>query len=374
MISRKITPLIRQRLFKKKLILVTGPRQVGKTTLVRHIQDTENFSTRYLNADEPDIRQLLANVSSTELKRIIGGSKLVVIDEAQRVSNIGITLKLIVDQIQDVQVIVTGSSTLDLANSLKEPLTGRKYEFRIYPFSVSELIDHFGYLEEKRMLNTRLIYGMYPDVINHPGEEVELLTNLADSYLYKDVLAHANIRRPELLNNLLEALALQLGNEVNFNELANIVGTDPKTVVRYIELLEKSFVIFRLRALSRNVRNEIKKSRKVYFYDNGVRNTIIRNFKPIDLRDDKGSLWENFIISERIKYNKYTLRQAKSYFWRTKQQQEIDYIEEYEGEFYAYELKYNPKRNYHWTKTFTLNYPIKEKKVINSENYIDFLS
>jgi hypothetical protein len=374
MIQRQITAKLQERLFKKKLILITGPRQVGKTTLVRHLLDLQGPSSQYLNADEPDIRQLLTDVSSTELKRIIGDNKLIVIDEAQRISNIGITLKLLVDQIPEVQVIVTGSSSLDLSDRIKEPLTGRKYEFNLYPLSTKELINHFGYLEEKRMLETRLIYGNYPDIVNHPGDEEELLTNLSDSYLYKDVLAHNDIRSPELLSHLLEALALQLGNEVNYNELADTVGKDPKTVRKYIQLLEKSFVIFRLRALSRNVRNEIKKSRKVFFYDNGVRNSIIRNFKPINLRNDKGALWENFIISERLKLNRYNFRQVKPYFWRTKQQQEIDYIEEYNGDFYAYEFKYNPKRSHHWTKTFLNNYSIEEKKVIHNENYIEFLN
>jgi len=312
--------------------------------------------------------------SSTLLRRIIGNRQLVVIDEAQRIANIGITLKLITDEIPDVQLIVTGSSSLEIADKVKEPLTGRKFEYHLYPLSFEELEKHNGYLEERRLLQSRLIFGSYPDVINHPGEEREILTNLADTYLYKDLLSLEEIRRPELLSDILEALALQLGNEVKYSELGEIVGADQATVKKYIELLEKAFVVFRLRAFSRNVRNEIKRSRKVYFYDNGIRNAIIRNYGPIDLRSDTGALWENYLVSERLKHNAYGQRYARMWFWRTTQQQEIDLIEEMDQNISAWEFKWNPKRTVRWSKTFTENYPNASTGLVNRDNYGDFLA
>ena len=259
----------------------------------------------FLNCDEPDTLQALENVTSTELKALIGNNRIVLIDEAQKVNNVGNTLKLLVDNVKDVQAIVTGSSAFDLRNRLNEPLTGRKFEFNLYPFSTAELIDANSVTEEKRLLQQRMIYGMYPDIVNEPGDATTLLMELSNSYLFKDILTYKDVRRPDELNKLLTAIALQLGNEVSYNELSNTIGLDKETVERYIDLLEKVFVIFRLTSFSRNLRNELKKSRKIYFYDNGIRNALINNFQPLGLRNDTGALWKNFMVSERKKYTAY---------------------------------------------------------------------
>ena len=299
MIKRKLQEVILSHLHKGKIVLLLGPRQAGKTTLVREIVKLAGLSTLWMNGDETDVRDLLSDTTSTRLKAIIGNHQLMVIDEAQRISNIGITLKLIVDNIQDVQVIATGSSALELANQITEPLTGRKYEYFLYPVSFVEMVNQTNILEEKRLLEHRLVYGYYPEVVTKQGEEQELLRMLSESYLYKDLFVWKDIKKPALLEKLLQALAFQLGNEVSFRELGEIVGVDNQTVERYVDLLEKAFVIFRLGSLSRNLRNEIKKSKKFYFYDNGIRNAIIRNFNPITLRQDKRALWENFLIDRK---------------------------------------------------------------------------
>lgn len=259
---------------------------------------------------------------------MMAGYRFLVIDEAQRIKDIGLKLKLITDQVPQVQVIATGSSSFELANKSNEPLTGRKWDFHLYPVSFEEMVTHHGILEEKRLLPVRLIYGYYPEIISHPGEEKERLKALTDSFLYKDILLWENIQKPDKLLRLMQALAFQLGQQVSFNELASLVGLDHKTVEKYINLLEQVFVIYRLGSFSRNLRNELKSSRKIYFYDNGIRNALIASFQPLELRQDIGVLWENWILSERMKYLRYHQHWANTYFWRTTQQQEIDYIEE----------------------------------------------
>jgi predicted AAA+ superfamily ATPase len=373
MIKRIIFEKMQSDLFKGKAIILTGPRQVGKTTLLKKIQ-AENEGTLYLDCDEPDIRSYLEDSTSTELKDLIGNAKIVLIDEAQRVKNIGITLKLVIDQLRDVQLIASGSSSLELSNSLNEPLTGRKFEYFLFPFSIQELNQQYGVIEEKRLLQTRLIYGLYPDIVNHRQDAQRLLLSLTSGYLYKDVFNYQEIRKPELLPNLLEALARQVSQEVSYNELAQWLDSDPVTIKRYIDLLEKSFVIFRLRSFSRNLRNEIKKSRKIYFFDNGIRNALINNFQSVDTRTDIGALWENFLVSERMKLLSYHQIHANRYFWRTQQQQEIDYIEDIDGQLYAYEFKWNPKKKARFSKTFTKNYPVKATSLVNRENYLSFLN
>ena len=333
MITRDIYEGVQKRLFQGKAILLTGPRQVGKTTFLKQlIAGTVGQQVLSLNCDEPDIRIALENVTSTQLKALIGKHKLILIDEAQKVSNIGITLKLMVDNMEDIQIIATGSSAFDLRDKLNEPLTGRKFEYRLFPFSSNELISHTSILEERRLLEQRLIYGMYPDVVNHSSDAITLLKELTNSYLFKDIFALRDLRRPDELARLLTALALQVGNEVSYNELGQTLGIDKETVERYLELLEKVFVVFRLNSFSRNVRNELKKSRKVYFFDNGVRNAVINNYAPLALRNDTGALFENFFISERRKYIDYQCIYANTFFWRTHAQQEIDYIEERNGD------------------------------------------
>ncbi len=373
MIPRLIYKNIKRDLFKGKAIILIGPRQVGKTTLLQKLQN-EYAGTLFLDCDEPDIRRILEDSTSTQLKSLIGDAELVIIDEAQRVKNIGLTLKLIIDQIKEVQLIASGSSSLELANSINEPLTGRKFEYFLYPLSLTELHQHFSPLQEKRLLNTRLVYGLYPDVVNYVQDAQRLLLSLATGYLYKDIFNYQDIRKPELLPNLLEALARQVGNEVSYNELAQLLSTDQVTIQRYIDLLEKSFVIFRLRSFSRNLRNEIKKSRKIYFYDNGIRNALINNFQAIETRVDTGALWENFLIVERLKALSYAQLHVNRYFWRTQQKQEIDYIEDINGKLYAYEFKWNPKKRARFSATFTKNYPVEKTMLVNRDNYLVFLS
>ena len=258
------------------------------------------------------------------MKYIFGNKKYVVIDEAQQIKDIGSKLKLITDELPEIQLIATGSSSFDLANRVNEPLTGRKWEYKMYPVSFAEMVMHHGLLEEKRLIPHRLVYGYYPDVVNNPGDEKEILKQLSDSYLYKDILMWEHIKKPDKLLKLLQAIAFQIGNQVSYSELGQICGIDSKTVEKYIVLLEQCFVIFRLGSFSRNLRNELKSSRKIYFYDNGIRNAIIADFSLAENRHDIGALWENYIISERHKKIEYDLLWRHSWFWRTSDQKEID--------------------------------------------------
>ena len=373
MIERLLKNLIEKRLYRNKAIIVIGPRQVGKTTLLKMlVSDTKNKVLEW-NCDEPDVRRRLTEPTSTELKAEIGDADLILIDEAQRIKNIGITLKLLIDNYPEKQVIATGSSAIEMSNSINEPLTGRKYEYVMYPFSCEELFNEFGEQEERRMLERRLIYGSYPEVVNNSGEERETLTELVGSYLYKDIFSFHDVRKPEIIEQLLQALALQIGSEVSYNELGRLLGLNTATVQRYIDLLEKSYVVFHLRSFSRNVRSELKKSRKIYFYDNGVRNALIGDYKPLALRNDTGALWENYIIAERLKHNAYNTFYGKSYFWRTQQQQEIDYIEDIDGMLHTYEFKWNEGKHPRLTDTFAKAYPDHTFTVVSPENYQSFV-
>ena len=373
MIKRKLLKNIENELFKRKAIILIGPRQVGKTTLVDSLAKKHKNKTLFLNCDEPETRESLTNTNTTKLKLLIKDTKLLIIDEAQRVDNIGLTLKLIVDNFKDVQVVATGSSAFELRNKLNEPLTGRKIEYRLYPISSGEIIDTQNIIEEKKSLETRLIYGSYPDIFNNPQKARNYLLELCQSYLYKDIFAVNEIRKPAIIENLLKALAFQVGSEVSINELSKTLQTDNKTIERYIDLLEKCYVIFRLNGLSRNLRSELKKNKKIYFYDNGVRNAIIQNFAPPQMRNDMGALWENFFITERMKHNHYSENFCNSYFWRTTQQQEIDLVEESDGSMTIFEIKWNSNRKVSFPKTFLANYPVKDSIVITPENYIDYL-
>jgi len=342
-IKRHMQDTITERLFKGKVIIVLGARQVGKTTLIENILSDLDYPVIELNGDEADIRELLADITSTRIRAITGRNKIVFIDEAQRISNIGITLKLFADKLKDIQVIATGSSSFELTAKINEPLTGRKYQFQLFAPSYLEMVEHHSLLTENRLLEHRLIYGYYPEIITHPGEERELLKLLSDSFLYKDLLLLEDVTKPILFEKLLKALALQLGSEVSFNELSRLTGANHQTIEKYITLLEKAFVIFRLPAFSRNVRNEIRKGKKFYFYDNGIRNAIIKNFQLPGQRTDMGPLWENFLISERLKALAQYNLDVDSYFWRTTQQQEIDYLEESLQSLTAWEFKWNPQ-------------------------------
>ncbi|MHA7099502.1 ATP-binding protein [Roseivirga pacifica] len=374
MINRFQLSYAKDRLFNGKALIIYGPRQVGKTTFVELLlQNIKSQKVLSLNGDDSDTRELLSNPNVTLLRSIIGESTLLFIDEAQRIDNIGILIKIIVDRIKNVQVIATGSSSFELANHINEPLTGRKYEMLLLPFSFQELVSDSDLITEKRKLNERLVFGSYPEIVTKPAKAEEHLKLLTDSYLYKDIFTLDRVNKPQLLQKIVKALALQVGSEVNINELAQLVRADNKTVEKYISLLEMSFVIFTLPALSRNVRNEIKKGRKIYFYDNGILNAVIGNLASIKKRTDIGGLWENYLISERVK-RQYQLQIAsQNYFWRTTQQQEVDFIEEVGSEMSVYEFKWNPKSKAKIPATFTKNYPTANMALINSENYYEFL-
>ncbi|MBL7791179.1 MAG: ATP-binding protein [Saprospiraceae bacterium] len=374
MIARLLLPTLQSYLSNQKALLIIGPRQTGKTTLVKNLTQDYKGPSLYLNADELLVRERLSDASTERLREIIGQAQLIVIDEAQRVKNIGLTLKLIVDQLPQVKVIATGSSALDLANEINEPLTGRKFEFNLLPVSWQEWSAHVGALQAESGLEQRLLYGMYPDVLNNPGGEQRILANLVSSYLYKDLLSLGQVRKPVILENLLQALSLQLGNEVSYNELSNLLSVSKDTVMHYIDLLEKAFVIFRLHPLRRNLRQELTTSRKIYFYDTGIRNALIGNFNPLKLRNDTGALWENFLLSERMKKNHYAGRLfVRSYFWRLIQGGEIDYVEEDSGRFSAFEFKWNPSRKGKYPKAFQEAYPDSSFVTVTPDNFMGFI-
>jgi len=369
MIHRKLQPIIENYLFKGKAVIITGARQVGKTTLALELAKSAGRSYLFWNCDEPDVEQFLNRPSSTELKHRIGENELLIIDEAQRIQNIGVTLKLITDNLTPLQLIVTGSSALGLRDSIHEPLTGRKVEFQLHPFSFSELVNAFSETEENRLLEQRLIYGMYPEIVMTSLDKRKLLSELAGDYLYKDILSLDSVRKPSIIPKLLQALALQITGEVSLTELGETAGCDRNTVIRYLDLLEKTFVIFTLPSLARNKRNEIKKTRKVYFWDNGIRNALISQFNPLVLRDDTGKLWENYIVSEIIKKDQFEDRPAHYYFWRTHQQQEIDLIREENAAIEAFEFKWSPSKALKIPANFMKEYSVSSFKEIHRKNY-----
>ncbi len=374
MIKRILTKTITDHLWRGKAIILIGARQVGKSTMFGELMSELNVPVLSLNCDDPNVRSVLSEISSTDLNRLIANNKVIMIDEGQRLGDIGMTVKRIVDNYSDIQVLVTGSSSLDLRNQLNEPMTGRKYEFTMYPISTAELYNTYGYLQTKQLLDFRLVYGSYPDVLMHPSEARGLILELTDSYLYKDILELDSVRKSDLLRKLLVALALQVGSEVSYNELAQTIGSDSRTVEKYINLLEKCYVVYRLHGLSRNIRNELKKSKKVLFYDNGVRNAILNNFSPSSLRADMGALWENFFITERMKTNSYNGRFPNYYFWRTTDQKEVDLVEEIDGQFTIFEMKWNPRKgNVKFPKAFLENYECSDCHVVTPENYLDLL-
>jgi len=370
MINRVINELIENRLKRGKALVLLGPRQVGKTTLINEFLKQREFL--FLNGDDADHRELLENAGTTKLKSVIGDHKFIFIDEAQRIKGVGIIAKLIIDHFKDVQLFISGSSALEINDRMQEPLTGRKFEYFLFPISWEELERHVGYLESNAQLEERLIYGMYPDVINQRHDAREVLKQLTSSYLYKDILSITGIKKPDLLDKLLKALALQLGSEVSYNELSRLLEVDKLTISKYIDLLEKLFIIFRLNSFSRNQRNEIKHNRKIYFYDNGIRNTIINNLNPIELRSDKGALWENFLISERIKLQQYHKLYSNNYFWRTIQKQEIDFIEERDGQIYAFEFKWNKRPKDKIPSSFIREYNA-IGHIVDKQNFREFI-
>lgn len=374
MINRRLEENITKRLSENKAILLFGARQTGKTTLLRKMF-SEKDGVLFLNGDNNDTHELLNNKSSSRYKQLFGLNKIIIIDEAQYINDIGRIIKIFTDQLPEVKIIATGSSSFDLANKTSEPLTGRKWEYQLYPLSFSEMCEHHTFIEEYRLIEHRLIYGYYPEVVNNPGKEDEILKSLSDSYLYKDLLTWSNIKHSNMLIRLLQNLALQVGSEVSYNELAGNLGIDKGTVERYIDLLEKSFVIFKLSSFSRNYRNELKKAKKIYFMDNGIRNALIANFAPLNLRNDVGMLWENYLMAERRKKLSYDNIWTNTYFWRTTTQVEIDYIEERDGIIHAYEFKWKDKKKKRRKipDSFAEAYPNSTFNIISPENIEKFL-
>lgn len=370
MISRTIQQNIQNDWDLKKAIVLLGPRQVGKTTLIQNLIKGKNVL--FLNGDDPQVRLQFSNANFNFLSNVVSDYQIIVIDEAQRIENIGITIKMLIDAKLSKQFILTGSSSLDLGNQINEPLTGRKWEHQLFPLSWNEIKNHYTFHTATERFEEFLIYGMYPEVVTETKKQ-KILLQLAGSYLYKDILELVNIKKPDLLMKLLNALALQLGSEVSYNELSKILGVDRMTVVNYIDLLEKAFVVFRLHPFSTNQRNEITSKPKIYFYDNGIRNAIIGQFNPLQNRQDIGALFENFFISEKIKKLNYEGFYGKTYYWRNTQQAEIDFLEINENQISAFEIKYNPNKQVRFTKSFTEKYHPKNTFVVNKDNFWDYL-
>ena len=372
MIQRILKEQIKSQMFKGKAIVLMGGRQTGKTSLLAEIFPSEQDAL-WLSGDDVDVQGMMENMTAQRMRMLLGDRKAIVIDEAQRIKDIGLRMKVITDQMKDVQLVATGSSAFELTNRLNEPLTGRKWEYQLYPLSFAEMVAHHGLLTEKRLLTHRLVYGYYPEVVTSTGNERNVLKMLSDSYMYKDVLAMGNIKKSDKLLTLLQAIAFQVGDQVSYSELASTVGIDVKTVESYIDVLEKCYIIFRLPSLSRNLRNELKNNRKIYFYDNGIRNALISNFSQMELRTDSGALWENFAISERIKFTAYNQLWCNKYFWRTYEQKEIDYVEDSDGILSAFEFKYSPKKKVTVPKHFAEAYPEAKFKVITPDNFEEFV-
>ena len=355
--------------------LSTHDLQCGKTTMLRHITEEWSNDVLWLNGDSPDTRDELERVTVARWKLILGKKKILVLDEAQRVSNVGLALKLLIDELPEIQVIASGSSSFELADKTSEPLTGRKFEYRLLPFSFHELTEHDGLLNEKQALEQRLLYGAYPDIVTHPEDSERLLSELVNSYLFKDIYALEGLKKTKILDNLVKALAMQIGSEVSLNELSGLTGTDRKTVENYIDLLEKNYVVFSLPAFSGNMRNEIKKGRKIYFYDLGVRNAVMGNFCRIDSRTDKGGMWENYLILERLKNTLNQPFQPQRFFWRTAapQSKEIDYLEKTSDALRAWEIKINSTSKAKIPLSFRNAYPDAISEILTPENYDTFL-
>lgn len=373
MYQRTIEQSIKSKLFKGKVIIIYGPRQVGKTTLSKKIMNESGFKTLYLQADIASSRDLLSTPEPKHLKAVFGDAKLVVIDEAQNIQNIGSVLKTFVDTYPDVQVIATGSASFDLANKTKEPLTGRVYEFFLYPLSIEEVSGN-SLPEYKSREDFLIRYGFYPGIVNVGIEEARRnLEMIQESYLYKDIFIYENIKKPEILRRLVTILAFSIGSPLSVNSIANEIGTTAKTVDRYLDLLEKMFVIKRLYGFSRNLPNEIKKGFKVYFIDIGVRNSVIKNHNDVSHRDDIGGLFENLFVIERIKYQNNHEIQANRYFWRTYNNVEVDYLEERDGSLYAFECKFK-ERSSRGIKIFEAKYKDSKSMIVHKDNLFESIT
>jgi len=376
-IARQIEAEIKARLFQGKIILIFGARQTGKTTLVKKLlADYADRASVYLNCEEGDIRDQLNQArTSTELRSLIGPSEIVVLDEAQKINRIGEKLKLIHDRWPEIQLIATGSSSFELGQQTGEALTGRNFKFWLHPFSIKELGQVFSPIEIKRRLADFLIFGLYPEVALTDGQtkKQELITHLAQDYLFKDILARFGLKGEETARRLLQALALQIGQEVSYNELANLIGVAKETVARYLQILEQNFIIFRLRAFSRNPRKEIARRQKIFFYDLGIRNALIQGFNPLNLRADLGALWENFLVAEKKKEEIFAGQPKRLFFWRSYSQAEVDLVEAKENKLAAFEFKWQKPRK-RPPKAWVDNYPESTWQCITRENFWQFIA
>ncbi len=374
MIERTLLKILEKRIDYKKALILFGPRQTGKTTLVKALATQLQQPFEYFNGDSVVTKSLWKVENIAALKQSFGANKVVILDEAQMIEQVGIICKQLIDADLGIQFLITGSSSLNIADKTQEPLTGRKWEYFLYPISCPELMNHLGIPTFLQSLQQHMVYGMYPEVVTHISDAKEVLSNIASSYLYKDILSLVGLKKPQLLEKILKALALQVGSEVSLNELASLVSADVKTVDSYIYLLEQVFVVYRLGTISRNERNEISTKKKIYFYDNGIRNALLGNFATLSTRQDVGALWENFLITERKKILQYNSFHGRTYFWRNKQQAEIDYVEEIDGKIYAYEFKWNPLAKVKFPASFLEKYKPIETKVIHPENFWQWLN
>lgn len=372
-LTRSIEEKIKKYLFKGDAIVIYGARQVGKTTLANKFLKEYGGEAKYYNCELRENRDLLETTNSQDLRRLVSKYKLVILDEAQKISEIGSILKILVDTFPEVQIMATGSSSFDLANKINEPMTGRTKTFTLFPLSVEEVVNNFDYAKVVGDLENILRFGLYPKVYGKDEEESRMeLSELVNKYLYRDILTFSQIRKSALIEDLLKLIALQVGSEVSYEELAMKLGVDRLTVIKYLDILEQMFVIFRLRAFSRNLRDEVSKSVKIYFWDVGMRNAILGLYNNLSVRDDVGKLWENFCIVERMKHKSNNFVVGSSYFWRTYDQKEIDYIEEAEGKINGFEFKWGKETKIRGKNKFEETYG-GNVKIINRENYLDFV-
>lgn len=372
-IQRQIFKDIQNDCFKGKIVVILGARQVGKSTVIKMLTANQNQQVLWLDGENADVHLILQNPNSERLAQIAGSNKYIVIDEAQKINNIGSILKLFADYHKTLQVIASGSSAFELRNSLNEPLTGRKFEFNLFPISFREMVAHTNLLHEIRQLPQRMLYGYYPEIVTTIGQEERLLKFLSDSYLYKDIFLFKGIKKPEKILELLKLLAWQIGSEVNYNELSRTLKIDNQTVESYITMLEQAFVIYKLNAYHTNHRNELKKSKKIYFNDLGIRNALINDFRPMEIRNDVGNLFENFVINEMRKQNEYNQIYANFYFWRTTDQKEIDLIIEKNNVLATFEIKWNANKRVRLTKSFSNIYSNYTFDIITKDNFFEFI-
>lgn len=376
-ITRKIEEEFDRLLRPNKVVILYGARRVGKTEFLKRKLSEIDEPHLFLNGEDSAVAEVLSNQTKENYERLLGEKRLLVIDEAQVIPDIGKILKLMVDEIDGVKIIATGSSVFDLDNHLGEPLVGRKQDIQLFPLAQMEFNDSENLVETKARLEERLILGSYPELQQYKGwdDKVKYLKSLVDSYLIRDILAFERLKKPEKIINLLRLVAFQIGQEVSLNELGKQLGIDKNTVERYLDLLTKVFVLYKVEAFSRNPRKEISKSSRWYFYDNGIRNVLIANTNTLGLRNDHGQLWENYLVSERLKFQSYNGMLVNNYFWRTYSQQEVDWVEDRGGKIHGHEFKWNPKKARKspppaWFKL----YPKAEFETIHPENYLEFIT